>query len=50
MVNDRYAITEDEKNKVLSTYFKDGLNGQLDKFPSKEKKEVDCPAKYHKPF
>ncbi|MEK4300686.1 DUF2087 domain-containing protein [Oceanobacillus sp. FSL W8-0428] len=40
MVNDRYAITEDEKNKVLSTYFKDGLNGQLDKFPSKEKRKL----------
>ena len=40
MVDDRYAITEDEKKKVLSTYFKDGLNGQLDKFPSKEKRKL----------
>ncbi|WP_370453212.1 DUF2087 domain-containing protein [Oceanobacillus sp. CFH 90083] len=40
MVDDRYAITEAEKKKVLSTYFKEGLDGQLDKFPSKEKRKL----------
>ncbi len=40
MVDDRYAITEAEKKKTLSTYFKDGLDGQLDKFPSKEKRKL----------
>ncbi|MFP3361534.1 DUF2087 domain-containing protein, partial [Planococcus sp. SIMBA_143] len=32
--------TEEEKEKVLSTYFKQGLDGQLDTFPSKEKRKV----------
>ena len=40
MVDDRYAITEAEKKKVLSTYFKEGLDGHLDKFPSKEKRKL----------
>ncbi|WP_238020273.1 DUF2087 domain-containing protein [Oceanobacillus jordanicus] len=40
MVDDRYAITEEEKNKVLSTYFKQGLDGELDTFPSKEKRKI----------
>lgn len=40
MIDDRYAITEDEKEKVLQTYFKDGLNGKLNQFPSKEKRKI----------
>lgn len=40
MVDDRYAITVDEKEKVLETYFKQGLNGPLDSFPSKEKRKI----------
>ncbi|HLU21686.1 DUF2087 domain-containing protein [Lederbergia graminis] len=40
MVDDRYAITETEKQKVLSTYFKDGKDGKLDTFPSKEKRKL----------
>ncbi|WP_407269662.1 DUF2087 domain-containing protein [Radiobacillus sp. PE A8.2] len=40
MVDDRYAITEEEKEKVLSTYFKQGIDGQLATFPSKEKRKV----------
>lgn len=40
MVDDRYAITEEEKRKVLSTYFKEGLDGQLDQIPSKEKRKL----------
>ncbi len=40
MVDDRYATTEKEKEKVLSTYFKQGTDGKLDKFPSKEKRKL----------
>lgn len=40
MVDERYATTEEEKQKVLSTYFKNGLDGSLDTFPSKEKRKI----------
>lgn len=40
MVNIRYVTTEEEKQKVLSAYFKEGLEGQLDTFPSKEKRKL----------
>lgn len=40
MVDERYVITETEKAKVLSTYFKEGLDGKLDTFPSKEKRKL----------
>ena len=40
MVNERYTVTEEEKHKVLSTYFKKGLEGQLESFPSKEKRKL----------
>lgn len=40
MVDERYAITEEEKQKVLSTYFKQGTDGRLDTFPSKEKRKL----------
>ncbi|MFS0674828.1 DUF2087 domain-containing protein [Ornithinibacillus sp. 179-J 7C1 HS] len=40
MVDDRYAITEEEKQKILTTYFKEGLEGKLDSFPSKEKRKL----------
>jgi len=40
MVDDRYAITIEEKEKVLQTYFKQGLEGPLDSFPSKEKRKI----------
>ncbi|WP_139891160.1 DUF2087 domain-containing protein [Bacillus sp. D386] len=40
MVNIRYVTTEEEKQKVLSAYFKEGLSGQLDTFPSKEKRKL----------
>lgn len=39
-VDDRFAITEQENEKILSAYFKHGLNGPLDDFPQKEKKRV----------
>lgn len=40
MVDERYAITELEKKKVLETYFKEGLDGKLETFPSKEKRMI----------
>lgn len=40
MVDERYATTEEEKQKVLSTYFKKGIDGSLDTFPSKEKRKL----------
>lgn len=40
MVDERYVTTEEEKKKVLSTYFKQGSNGRLDILPSKEKRKL----------
>lgn len=40
MVDERYAITVEEKEKVLTTYFKEGLDGTLSTFPSKEKRKI----------
>ncbi|MFC4323009.1 DUF2087 domain-containing protein [Litchfieldia salsa] len=40
MVDERYATTEEEKRKVLLTYFKQGEDGKLDTFPSKEKRKL----------
>ncbi|MDR3589411.1 MAG: DUF2087 domain-containing protein [Negativicutes bacterium] len=39
-VDDRFAITEQENEKILSAYFKLGPAGPLDVFPTKEKKRV----------
>jgi DNA-binding CsgD family transcriptional regulator len=39
-VDERFAITEQENDKILSTYFKQGLKGPLASFPLKEKKRV----------
>ncbi|MDZ5713762.1 DUF2087 domain-containing protein [Jeotgalibacillus haloalkalitolerans] len=38
MVDERYAITTEEQEKVLKTYFKE--DGTLSQFPSKEKKKI----------
>ncbi|WP_186578928.1 DUF2087 domain-containing protein [Aquibacillus kalidii] len=40
MVDERYAITEQEKLKVLTNYFKKGLDVPLDAFPSKAKRKI----------
>ena len=40
MVDERYAITSEEKEKVLATYFKQGTDGPLDLLPSKEKRKI----------
>jgi hypothetical protein len=40
MMDERYAITADEKEKILETYFKNGLGGSIETFPSKEKRKI----------
>ncbi|MDF2672825.1 MAG: hypothetical protein K0R09_1090 [Clostridiales bacterium] len=40
MIDERYAITEEENNKVLNQYFPEGLEGKLLGFPKKEKKKL----------
>ena len=39
-VAERYAITNDERQKVLSNYFKEGLDGAIETIPSKEKRKI----------
>ena len=40
IVDSHYGITETEREKVLQTYFKNGLDGAVDIFPSKEKRKI----------
>ncbi|MFN8672692.1 MAG: DUF2087 domain-containing protein [Candidatus Sericytochromatia bacterium] len=40
MVDDRYNITEKENKKYLDFYFKDGLDGSISDFPTKEKRKI----------
>ena len=40
MVDERYAITQEEYDQVLETHFKQGLDGPLHVFPKKEKKKI----------
>lgn len=40
MMDERYAVTADEKDKILETYFKNGLGGAIETFPSKEKRKI----------
>lgn len=39
-VDERFAITEEENEKILAVYFKQGLSGALVSYPLKEKKRV----------
>lgn len=39
-VDERYSIEKAEREKVLKTYFKDGLDGEIERIPSKEKKKL----------
>lgn len=39
-VDERFATTELENEKILATYFKQGLDGPLETYPLKEKKRV----------
>lgn len=40
MVDERYAITEDENTKFLEKYFEEGLDGEISRFPKKEKQKI----------
>lgn len=40
MIDERYAITEEENEKILKIYFKDGLDGALSDFPVREKRKI----------
>lgn len=40
MVDERYAITEEENEKILGKYFNKGLEGPLSTFPIKEKRKI----------
>ncbi|MEC1177781.1 DUF2087 domain-containing protein [Metasolibacillus meyeri] len=39
-VDERYSIEEKEREKVLQTYFKQGLDGGIETIPSKEKRKL----------
>ncbi len=39
-IDERYAMTAEENEKVLKTYFPYGLEGPLKEFPSKEKRKI----------
>jgi DNA-binding CsgD family transcriptional regulator len=40
LVDERFAITQEESQEILKTYFPQGLNGPLSNFPLKEKRRV----------
>ncbi len=40
MLDERYAITEEENEDILSDYFEGGTEGRLREFPKKEKRKV----------
>jgi hypothetical protein len=40
MVDERYAITEEENEEILRNYFPEGLDGKMSTFPKKEKRKV----------
>ncbi|MGD8188963.1 DUF2087 domain-containing protein [Brevibacillus ginsengisoli] len=40
MMDERYAITDEEYEKVLNMYFPEGLDGKLSLFPKKEKRKL----------
>ncbi|MBE1554196.1 DUF2087 domain-containing protein [Sporosarcina limicola] len=39
MMDERFLISDAEREKVLGNYFRQGLNGPIDVFPSKEKRK-----------
>ncbi len=40
MVDDRYAVTEDEQQEIIKKFFPEGITGRLTKFPPKEKQRL----------
>lgn len=39
MVDNRFGVTGEEYEKIINTYFKDGPDGPLSEFPTKEKRK-----------
>lgn len=39
-MDERYSIEQKEREKVLTTYFKNGLDARIETIPSKEKKKL----------
>ena len=39
-MEERYAMTASETEKILANYFKDGLDGKIETIPSKEKRKI----------
>jgi hypothetical protein len=39
-VDERYAMTEEERDSILKSYFREGVEGPLVRFPKKEKKKI----------
>ena len=46
MVDDRYSITQEEKEKILETVFESLSPMKLKVFPSKEKRKIVVPVSY----
>jgi hypothetical protein len=40
MVDERYAVTEEEQQEILKKFLPEGINGRLMKFPPKEKQRL----------
>ncbi|MFJ8248052.1 DUF2087 domain-containing protein [Peribacillus asahii] len=40
MVDDRYAVTEEEQKEITKKFLPEGINGRLKKFPPKEKQRL----------
>ncbi|WP_217557434.1 DUF2087 domain-containing protein [Paenibacillus sp. GbtcB18] len=40
VLDERFAITEEENEQFLKLYFPDGVDGPLNKFPKKEKRKI----------
>lgn len=40
MVDERFAVTQEENEKFIATYFKEGADGPLSEFPGKEKRKI----------
>ena len=38
-MEERFQVTDVEREKVLKNYFRQGLDGPLDTFPSKDKRK-----------
>lgn len=40
MIDERYIVTQDERDKIVKRYFRDGLDGKLSAWPKKEKRKL----------